>query len=428
MKIIKKTIPLIEEVQDPNELLKDLNVKSVNSELDLEDSTKVDIVADMATGAKDAGVAIDATAASAAATQVQQITKLIRNPYGTAQPQKLKRILQRSLDTALRKKNAGDSKNFPNVLIYGLAGFGKTSIVKEFCREHNIYLFECDAKSLDQATVGGIPYPKQNPKTGEYTQAPIASSYWDSIDDNGYEYTILFLDEINRANGRIRGSLLDLINSHQIPAYIEDPVTGQTKTTKQFKNILFSVVAINPADDIFPDADLIDPAMVSRHGVVVEQEADKKEFFMMLDNLYDKILQLPLSEEDYKVYAGQRNLMTEILKNSRFKFNDAATVRKKFNDGADQGKVYNYLNYRSFTLFLDRCNGTKSDFLDVIRYESGLGKDDINMFEGILSSYVDKPIVGNRVFGNGQPSNVTVKAALEAEILLDKFADELRGN
>lgn len=177
MKIIKKTIPLIEEVQDPNELLKDLNVKSVNTELDLEDSTKVDIVADMATGAKDAGVAIDTTAATAAATQVQQITKLIRNPYGTAQPQKLKRILQRSLDTALRKKNAGDSKNFPNVLIYGLAGFGKTSIVKEFCREHNIYLFECDAKSLDQATVGGIPYPKQNPKTGEYTQAPIASSY-----------------------------------------------------------------------------------------------------------------------------------------------------------------------------------------------------------------------------------------------------------
>ena len=63
MKIIKKTIPLIEEVQDPEELLKDLNVKKVDGELDLEDSTKVDIVADMATGAKDAGVAIDTTAA-----------------------------------------------------------------------------------------------------------------------------------------------------------------------------------------------------------------------------------------------------------------------------------------------------------------------------------------------------------------------------
>ena len=429
MKIVKKNNLLLEEaeneIKDPEEVLSELNVKKVDKELDLDTATDDEILADIATGAKDANVAIDVEKAEEVAETVEEVAKLIVNPYGTAQPQKLKKILQRSLVTALRKKSIGDSKNFPNILIYGLAGFGKTSIVKEFCEEHNIYLFECDAKSLDQATVGGIPYPTQDPRTGEYTQAPIASSYWDSLENNGYEYTILFLDEINRANGRIRGSLLDLINSHQLPAFFKDPKTGKTKTVKKFNKILFSVVAINPADEIFPDADLNDPAMVSRHGVVVEQEPNKKEFFNVLNNLYTKILNLDLSPEDYKVYAGQRDLMKAILNDSSFKFNDADTVKRKFSDGADQGKVYNYLNYRSFTLLLDRCDGTRDDFLDVIEYESGLGNEDINMFKSILSTYKDKVTVGNSVFGNGTPTSVNVKSAIEAQNLLDDFIDKL---
>jgi SpoVK/Ycf46/Vps4 family AAA+-type ATPase len=181
MKIVKKNDLLLEaaenEIKDPEEVLSELNVKKVDKELDLDSATDEEILADIATGAKDANVAIDVEGAEDVAETVEEVAKLIVNPYGTAQPQKLKKILQRSLNTALRKKSIGDSKNFPNVLIYGLAGFGKTSIVKEFCEEHNIYLFECDAKSLDQATVGGIPYPTQDPRTGEYTQAPIASSY-----------------------------------------------------------------------------------------------------------------------------------------------------------------------------------------------------------------------------------------------------------
>ena len=181
MKIVKKIKPLLEatenEIKDPNEVLDDLHMKKVEGEVDLSTASSDKILADIASGAADANVNIDVKEAEDEVETVEQVAKLIVNPYGTAQPQKLKKILQRSLVTALRKKSIGDSKNFPNVLIYGLAGFGKTSIVKEFCEEHNIFLFECDAKSLDSATVGGIPYPTQDQKTGEYTQAPIASAY-----------------------------------------------------------------------------------------------------------------------------------------------------------------------------------------------------------------------------------------------------------
>jgi predicted outer membrane repeat protein len=65
-----------------------------------------------------------------------------------------------------------------------MAGFGKTAVVKQFCKEHRINLFECDAKSLDLATVGGIPYPVKD-ASGKWTQRPIASSYWDALfEDN----------------------------------------------------------------------------------------------------------------------------------------------------------------------------------------------------------------------------------------------------
>lgn len=427
---IKKIKTLLEsaepEIKDGEEVLDDLNVEKVEGELELDKASEDKILADLASGAVDANVQIDVEEAEKEAEFVSQIAKTIENPYGTAQPQFVKRVLQKALKAALRQKKYGLNKNFPNVLIYGLAGFGKTSIVKEFCAEHNIYLFECDAKSLDIATVGGIPYPKQNPKTGEYVQAPIASSYWNSLDDNGHEHTIIFLDEINRTSGKLRGSLLDLINEHRLPTFIEDPKTGKTKTTKTFNNILFSVVAINPADDIFPDCEPLDPAVVSRHGFVIGQNADKKEFYNVLDRLYKAILSLNLSPEDRAVYEGQRNLMKAILTHSKFKFDDAEMVRSKFDDSQEKGIQYNYLNYRSFTLLLEVCDGTKDDFLWSVENASGYGDEVINMFKIILANYQDKVTTGNNVFNKTQvdPAQFN-KHAAEAAKLIDDFINTL---
>ena len=180
MKIIKNNTLLVEssEVKDAEKYLDELNEKPVDGKLDLDSATEEEIVSDIVTGGIKAGEDnVDPEKVEKEAEFVEEVVEFIENPYGTAQPQFVKQVLQNSLRTALRDRRNGITKNFPNVILYGLAGFGKTAVVKEFCEEHGIYLFECDTKNLDAATVGGIPYATQDPKTGRYSQAPIPSEY-----------------------------------------------------------------------------------------------------------------------------------------------------------------------------------------------------------------------------------------------------------
>ena len=144
------------------------------------DSVPVEEIADdIKTGAEEADMHIDDEDADKEAEIVKNLAKIIRNPYGTGRLSQVEQVLQDSLDATIDNIEDGlvEKGAFQNVLIYGLAGFGKTAKIKQFCREHNLNLFECDAKSLDIATVGGIPYPKVDPKTGEITQSPIGSRY-----------------------------------------------------------------------------------------------------------------------------------------------------------------------------------------------------------------------------------------------------------
>jgi Cdc6-like AAA superfamily ATPase len=164
MKINKQTSVLLEDLEDG---------------LELDDASKEEIKDDIQDGAEDADLQVSDEDAEKEATIVQNLAKIIRNPYGTGRLSQVEQVLQDSLEASMDNIEDGliEMGAFQNVLIYGLAGFGKTAKVKQFCRDHNLNLFECDAKSLDIATVGGIPYPKTDPKTGEVTQSPIGSKY-----------------------------------------------------------------------------------------------------------------------------------------------------------------------------------------------------------------------------------------------------------
>lgn len=423
MKITKTK--LIESVEDPEKVIDDLGEPAVDV-VDLDSADTDEIVADMARGAKEEDKFIELSDAEKEAEVVKQYADIIYNPYGTGNPGKIKKALQRSLETALRNKRSGIDADYPNVLIYGLAGFGKTSIVREFCREHNINMFSCDAKNLDAATVGGIPVPITK-RNGETIQLPISSSYWDDL-----EYPcILFMDEINRSNGRVRGSLLGLINDHELPAAIKDKKTRRHKAVKKYPNILFTVIAINPSDDMFPDAEPLDPAMVSRNSAVLAQEPEKKELASHISSYFKKALQTSttqpapnvvekkvekiygdilsdpsLSDADRAVREGQAEIADTILNNPIFQFDDYDTIHTIFELQSDKGIMKNYLNYRTFLSTLLRSNGTKKDYLDVIKNESGFIDDDIKMITNCLADYTDKVTVGNNVW-NGRSSGVS---------------------
>lgn len=404
MKIIK-TKRLVEDVED--EVL-----ASVPTD---------EIADDIKDGAEEADLEVSDEDASAEAEIVKNLASIIRNPYGTGRLSQVEQVLQDSLDATIDNIEDGlvEKGAFQNVLIYGLAGFGKTAKVKQFCREHNLNLFECDAKSLDIATVGGIPYPKTDPKTGEVTQSPIGSRYWDGLNKPN---TVLYLDELNRTGPAIRGSLLTLINEHTLPMTIEDPKTGEVKNVKEYPNILFTVVSINPADDIFQDNEDLDPAMISRMAAVIEQGPDIRDFLSHLTRTYTAIENNMYLMPERKVkYMGQFEIAKALLTDKSFCFDDADDVRAVY---YDKTRIGNYLNYRSFYSVLRRSDGTKKHFLRVLE-TAGFSKAKVTLIKNILSTYTDKVTVGNMLFNKGTSTVRTKKAAQEVAAALDQLEREL---
>lgn len=396
-------------------------VEDLEDEAELDTASKDEIAADIQAGADEADLEIEDEAAKEEAQIVKNLAKIIRNPYGTGRLSQVERVLQDSLNAAMDDIEDGlvEKGAFQNVIIYGLAGFGKTAKVKEFCKTHNLNLFECDAKSLDIATVGGIPYPKTDPKTGEVTQSPIGSRYWDGLNEPN---TVLYLDELNRTSGGVRGSLLTLINEHTLPMTIEDPKTGKVKNVKKFPNILFTVISINPADDIFQDAEDLDPAMISRNAAIIEQGPDIRDFLAHLTRTYTAIEQNPYLRPERKIkYMGQFELAKAILTDKSFSFDDADDVRAIY---YDKTRLGNYLNYRSFYSVLRRCDGTKKHYLSVLE-TSGFSKTKVTMIKNILATYTDKVTTGNMLFNKNTSSVRTKKAAQEVAAALDQLEREL---
>ena len=204
--------------------------------------------------------------------------------------------------------------------------------------------------------------------------------------------------------------------------YSEDPKTGEGKNVKYYPNILFTVISINPADDIFQDNEDLDPAMISRNAAIIEQGPDIRDFLSHLTRTYTAIENNPYLKPERKVkYMGQFELAKAILGDKSFCFDDADDVRTTF---YDKSRLGNYLNYRSFYAVLRRCDGTKKHFLQVLSY-SGFSKAKITMIKNILATYTDKVTTGNMLFNKNTSTVRTVKASQEVAMALDQLEKEL---
>lgn len=386
--------------------------KEVDNVVDVEDNSVSDEVADAAEQiADDTWKAEDLIPGSEAAISLNN---------GTG-------ALNAALITAVRKKKAGDDSDYPNIILSGLAGFGKTAMVKAFCKEHHLNLFECDAKSLDIATVGGIPYPKKD-KDGTYKQMPITSSYWDKL---SLPNTVLFLDEFNRAQDNVAGTLLGLINNHDLPMTTEGK-DGKFSTMKHFDNILFTVIAINPASNVFANVAEFTPEKVSRGVLLYNIKPDRNELLTCLRKIYGQILANPYLDEDtHNVYEGQLNIAEALLTDRSFTFDDKNDVEKIHTDNNSTGDLTQFLNYRTLTGALSACNGTKLNFLSQLYYYR-FSDAKQTMIKNILKNYSDKATKGNTVFTQAQQKAASqISAAQRAAVgrataqTLSAFADSL---
>lgn len=391
----------------------------------IEGST-ADAAEEVIDGAAEAGVEITPEVAKAEVEHAKAEANAFKlNPYAsTAKLTEVEQKLQACLEAAYANKQDGIDEDYPDMLIYGLAGFGKTAGVKKFCKDHNIYMLSLDAKTLRPENLAGIPKVMTDEEGNEF-QAAIPEPKW--IDLKKHEAVVLVIDEVNRAKPNITGTLLGLVCDHDLPIPHKDK-NGVWQSMTHYDNILFTVCMINPASrDLFADVNELDPAFVNRFAKQHENKADKREFLRVIKNMYKAILENPfLNAESKNKYQGQLDIADALLSTGAFKFNDRAQSVTAHKAQRTEFRPRNALSYRSFMKILRLSDGTKADYLKQVKDAGFLPETEL-LIGNCLASYTDKISKGNSVFQKNVSPAAAQRAAKAASDVEDILADFEKG-
>lgn len=135
-----------------------------------------------------------------------------------------------------------------NIIVSGLAGTGKTSILTEAARQLGLNMQYYSAATLDPYTdLVGIPVPNHTTKSVEYFRPK-------AID----EAEVVFFDEANRADPKTLNTLFELIQFRSING-------------EKLPKLKCVVAAINPNDGNYTVDDL-DPALLDRFDMFLTAE------------------------------------------------------------------------------------------------------------------------------------------------------------
>ena len=302
----------------------------------------------------------------------------------------LEKELDRCLQLAKRKNKRGARGDYPNLLIEGAAGFGKTSIVKQWAARNGVHLYARDAGKLSQEQVGGlVGYDSDDPTM---VKELGNKSFYQGLSQPN---TVLFLDEYNRARGNIRGLLLKLVNDHVLPGGPDGDIF--------LPNLLFTVAAINPTSSAY-ETNNLDAAERSRFKRIVVTP-NPLEHLKYLNREYGAELKDAQEDGDpdwIREVLGRIQLANTILKDPRFEYTSLQQEEKMIDD-----PNFTPTNYRSFTDALDHSDGTKESFLR--EWPTYCDYTQRKTIEDILKDYKDVDDKANDALKGGSKSSVFMK-------------------
>ena len=312
-----------------------------------------------------------------------------------------------ALDKALKRaKRVQGQKgaDFPNIILVGDAGSGKSSIVRQWAQANNINLVYKDIKTITPTDLGGLKM--RDVDDPDYAKRIGSKEF---INDLSAPNSVLFLDEYNRAKTEVRGTLLTLVNEH----VVWDPKSKSGETF--LPNFLFTIMAINPATGAYPGARDLDPAERSRARRVNIQMIPE-EHLRYLKKVYTNEIENASDDEDRLECEGRLAIAEKILNDKTFYYDTPDEVIDMHDD-----PDWVPLNYRSFKKLLDETNGTKKDFLD--NWSDYCNYKKKGLVATILSDYVDVEDKANDALKGGTKSNVFAKASSNLDKLFDKFPE-----
>lgn len=334
----------------------------------------------------------------------------------------LDELLERNLETfninvELIKEGELPDKNFVNLLVVGIGGTGKTSIIEQWAHSRGLNLVTKAASIMDEAELNGIPVANNEDQSARM----LRMNEFDALDEPD---SVLFLDEFNRGRATVRGTLLKLIQGHTIP----DPsIKGGIKF---LPNLLFTIAAINPADANY-NTDQLDDAELSRFIIYLQEGADKYEYLDWITKTLNKrteiLSKMKTSDSRMKsvqeaVAANQRrlNLITALVKDKRFQFDDSSDIAKAHSSARGDTLPPTILSFRTLTQALYSSDGTVDSFL--YYYRQAANRDKFELVKLILKDYKEKEDKANAALDKYEQDEIDPVFKSEAELKREKIA------
>lgn len=316
----------------------------------------------------------------------------------------VEKVLDRSLKIARRKAKSGDHGDFPNVLLISDAGFGKTDMVRQWAAKNGINLVQKNLGTMGPEAFGGII--AKDSKDPRYATRLGTNEMIRSLSKPN---SVLFLDEYNRSKTEIRGAVLTLVQNHMV----WDPT--EENEERFLDNFLFTIAAINPPNASYKGAKELDPAEQSRF-FSLNMVPDPIEHLKYLTDVYTKELNGTDDTDEKKEFQGKLNMCKLILTSPEFSYDSGVDIEENSDDPS-----YKPLNYRSFKLAMDRCDGTKDDFLDIWSHYCNPNKKKI--IETILKEYKDVDDKATQAIKGETTSNVFAQKKSNLQKLKDAFPE-----